>query len=214
MKIIVKKGYYFLTGMFWQIPDDGKRTPNFTKIIKDIKLDYYCSIKKIAPTWGFCSKDDLKGHRKVASLGKYIVECSNLSLNYSDSIICYKFKSYGEEEDGQSLDSDLYGYIVLLNGTICPDDGEYVSTFDAIRESILQISKKHAIETLYLPLDVSEKFFSIFERLSDSSYNDNLLWVILKHSSMSHLSPLREFIQGLNNSEYALLLNYPIFRKF
>lgn len=176
MKLVTKNNYKFATGMFWQIPDDGKRKINLSKLVKDTKHNMFCNIKRINPTWGFCFKDEMQGEKKVASLGKFIIEASKLSASYANSIICFKFKSVGElDDDGRALDSDLYGYIVLLNGTICPDDGEYVSTFEMVRESIIQKAKKHEIETLYLPFEVALELFGVFEVLSDASHQDELL---------------------------------------
>lgn len=185
MKLLTKNGYKFATGLFWQIPDENKRIINFTKLRRDTKHSMYCQIKNIKPTWGFCRKEDLHLEKKVAALAKFIVESSNLTADYANSIICYKFKSAGEtDEAGKILKKDLFGYIVLLNGTICPEDGEYVSEFEAVRESIIIKAKKHEIETLYLPLDVSGKFFSLFERLFDAIHSDELLIQIMQNISV------------------------------
>src|SRR6185437_3234796 len=132
--------------------------------------------RTINPTWGFCYKDEMQGEKKVASLGKFIIEASKLSASYANSIICFKFKSVGElDDDGRALDSDLYGYIVLLNGTICPDEGEYVSNFEMVRESIIQKAKKHE-----------------FEVLSDARHQDELLIKIIQNFGV--MQGLHDFI--------------------
>ncbi|MFN7094521.1 MAG: hypothetical protein ACK4M7_04070, partial [Burkholderiales bacterium] len=183
MKVLTKRGDKFAVGMFWQIPEEGKRAINFYKLVKDTRYDMFCQIKTLRPTWGFCLKAKLHGEKKVASLGKFIVESSNLSADYVNSIICYKFKQAGEsDENGKKLESDQFGYIVLLNGTICPDDGEYVAEFYAVRESIIQKAKKHEIEALYLPSEVSSRFFGIFECLEDAYANDSLLLSLMHNS--------------------------------
>jgi hypothetical protein len=203
MKLLTKNNYNFASGMFWQIPEEGKRNLNISKLIKDTKHNMFCFTKTINPTWGFCHKEDLNGIKKVASLGKFIAEASSLTANYTNSIICYKFKGIGElDSDGKPLESALYGYIVLLNGTICPDDGEYVSEFAAVRESIIQKSKRHEIETLYLPIEVASNFFSIFEILNDAYTNDELLKSIIQNLTSSQRYILKGFINNDFNYEY------------
>jgi len=210
MKLLTKNGYKFATGMFWQIPDEGKRVINTKKLIKDTKHNMFCQCKTINPTWGFCQKDELVGEKNVASLAKFIVETSNLTSDYSNSIICYKFKNYGElDENGRPLDQDLYGYVVLLNGTICPDEGEYVAEIAIIYESIIAKAKKHDIEALYLPLEVANKFFSIFEILSDAFNNENLLNNVIENITIEQRSELKKFINDNyeKNSNFQLLFN-------
>lgn len=212
MKLVTKNNYKFATGMFWQVPDEGKRSINLSKLVKDTKHNVMCQIKTINPTWGFCRKEELEGEKKVASLGKFIIETSQLSANYANSIICYKFKSAGELDDnGNDLRDDLFGYIVLLNGTICPDEGEYVSTFEMVKESIIAQAKKYEIETLYLPLDVAASFFSVFENLTDGIGNDELLLKIMHNLDSIQKQELMNLITNeLNESsrqEYMRLMN-------
>jgi hypothetical protein len=211
MKLVTKNNYKFATGMFWQIPDEGKRSINLSKLVKDTRHNLMCQIKTINPTWGFCHKDELEGEKKVASLGKFIIEASGLSAGYANSIICYKFKNAGELDDnGRPLEKDLYGYIVLLNGTICPDEGEYVSSFEMVKESIIGQAKKYEIETLYLPLDVSASFFSIFENLMDGINNDELLTKVMHNLIDSQKQDLVNLInnelQG-NSEKYTQLMH-------
>lgn len=194
MKLLVKNGYTFITGMFWQIPDEGKRNINLTRLSKDTKHNIFCQIKTLNQTYGFCHKNDLHGIKKVASMGKFIIEISKLSTAHTNSIICYKFKNSGELDEGHILQNDLYGYIVLLNGTICPDEGEYVSEFSAIRESIINKAKRHEIETLYLPSEVASKFFNVFELLHDASMNDETLTHLFEHFTPQQIHELEAFI--------------------
>src|SRR5579863_6146339 len=210
MKLVTKNNYKFATGMFWQIPDEGKKKINLSKLVKDTKHSMFCNISIINPTWGFCNKDEMLAEKKVASLGKFIIEASKLSASYANSIICFKFKSVGElDDDGKELYSDLYGYIVLLNGTICPDEGEYVSNFAMVRESIIQKAKKYEIETLYLPFEVALEFFSIFEVLFDARHQDELLIRIVQ--STNGMQCLHDFIaqEFPVNKEYIKLVNSP-----
>lgn len=210
MKLVTKNNYKFATGMFWQIPDDGKRVVNLRKLAKDTKNTMFCSIKTIHPTWGFCRKDEMHGEKKVASLGKFIIEASKLSASYANSIICFKFKTVGElDDEGRVLNVDLYGYIVLLNGTICPEEGEYVSTFEMVRESIIQKAKKHEIETLYLPFEVALNLFSIFDVLSDVRHQDELLIKIIQNLSTQHEAKLRDLIMHdlLGDKNYLELID-------
>lgn len=137
----------------------------------------------------------MHGEKKVASLGKFIIDSSKLSANYANSIICYKFKNAGEiDNDGKVLAQDLYGYIVLLNGTICPDEGEYVAEFAAVRESIVQKATRHEIEALYLPSDVAAKFFSIFEILVEAYPNEDLLIHLMQNLSSAQQDALAKLI--------------------
>ena len=207
-KIVTKNGYKFATGMFWQIPDEGKRVLNLSKLIKDTKHNMFCQIKSIKPTWGFCRRDDLLAEKKVASLGKFIIDTSKLSANYANSIICYKFKNVGEiDDDGKTLVQDLYGYVVLLNGTICPDEGEYVAEFAAVRESIVQKATRHEIEALYLPSDVSAKFFSIFEILVAVYQNEALLLHIMQNLSPEQKNALEKLIVNeFSSNDYTGLI--------
>jgi hypothetical protein len=195
MKIITKNGFKFITGMFWQIPDDGKKAINFSRLTKDTRHNMYCRVDHINPTWGFCHQEDLCGFKQVASLGKFIVNASKLSKDYTNSIICYQFKSTADVgEDGKPLQESLYGYIVLLNGTICPDEGEYVSEFSMVKESILGKAKRHEIETLYLPSEVARQFFSIFERLNDAYHNDELLLYWLNHLTQQEQQQIQQVV--------------------
>ncbi len=196
MKLITKNGMKFAVGMFWQIPDYGKKNINLSKLVKDTGHNMYCQIKSISLTYGFCNKDALQGEKKVASLGKYIIETSKLNAEYANSIICYKFKSAGELDDmGKPLKEDLYGYIVLLNGTICPTDGEYVAEFDLVKNSIIEQAKQHFIDTLYLPTDVSLRMFNLYERLDNAFYDDEALVSVLNSASIEQLKTFKEFIE-------------------
>lgn len=209
MKLVKKSDYVFATGMFWQIPDEGKRFLNISKLTKDTKNNMFCHIKVIN-TWGFCRRDELNKEKKIASFGKYIIEASGLSTEHSNSIICFKFKNAGEvDEEGKCLEYDLYGYIVLLNGTICPDEGEYVAKIDMVRTSIYEKASKHDIETLYLPVEVSGQFFDVFEILDDFYNNEVLLAQLIPNLSKSQLSELRQFINQSypNSNEYMSLVN-------
>lgn len=213
MKLLTKKNHKFVTGMFWQIPEENKRSINLSKLVKDTGMEMYCQIKSLNQTYGFCNKEVLHSEKNVASLGKFIVEASGLSSSYLNSIICYKFKDSGEaDEEGKPLTQDLYGYIVLLNGTICPDEGEYVSDFEAVKESIILKAKKHEIETLYLPSEVAGRFFGIFELLYDAYNNDELLQHIMGNLSNRQSQDLESFVKNkfANNSKYMTLLGSPI----
>jgi hypothetical protein len=212
MKLVTKHGYVFATGMFWQIADEGKRSINLSKLVKDTKHDMYCNIK-ILNTWGFCRKDELGFNRKVASLGKFIIEASGLSTEYANSIICFKFKSAGEvDENGKTLASDLYGYIVLLNGTICPDEGEYVEKIEMVKSSIYEQANKHNIEMLYLPIEVSGQFLNIFEILAEAHGNDKLLLDIMQNITKSQMIELQDFTSQSfpNDFKYSNLLTNPL----
>ena len=230
MKLVKKNDYVFATGMFWQIPDEGKRFLSISKLTKDTKNNMFCHIKVIN-TWGFCRKEELNKEKKVASFGKYIIEASGLSTEYSNSIICFKFKNAGEiADDGKQLECDLYGYIVLLNGTICPDEGEYVAKIDMVRTSIYEKAAKHDIETLYLPVEVSSQFFDIFEILVDANNNEELLLYVMANLTKLQHSELKEFISesypnsrgfmGLLNNQVGVdighlreLIKTPLFEK-
>ena len=195
MKLITKNGHKFISGMLWQIPDEGKKRINLKKLAKDTGSSMYCQLQQIRPTWGFCRKTVLQGEKNVASLGKFIIEASKLNSEYANSIICYKFKDEGElGEAGEVLKARLYGYIILLNRTICPDEGEYVAEFEAVYESIINKAKLYPIDTLYLPLDSSSRFFNLYERLDDAYSNEQLLINILNNASMIELKQLKSFI--------------------
>ena len=198
MKLLEKNGLNYLTGMFWQIPDEGKRSLNISKLIKETKMNFSCKTKKIKPTFGFCTKDDIGDKKKkVASLAQYIVECSNVSAGTPDSIICFKFKDAGElDEIKQPLEQALYGYVVFMNGTICPDDGEYVSDITMLRIAILKKLKKHDIKILHLPFDVVTELLNIYEQLSVSFEDDETLLSLIFNSSFKNIEPLIELIKS------------------
>lgn len=196
MKLLEKNGLKYLTGMFWQIPDDGKRSINVSKLIKETKMNWCCKIKKIKLTYGFCAKSDLGDNKKVASLAQYIVECSNVSEKTEDSIICFKFKNAGElDENNQPLEQSQYGYVVFMNGTICPDDGEYVSDITMLRIAILKKLKKHNINILHLPFDVATELLNIYEQLSVSFDDDEMLLSLIFNSSFHNIEPLYRLIK-------------------
>lgn len=195
MKLVIKNGAKFVTGMLWQIPDEGKRTIPIKKIALDTKNNMVCNTKSITPTWGFCNNTAFPKNSKVASLGVFILESSNLSSAYKNVIICYKFKSVHElDESNRELNSDLYGYLVILNGTICPDDGEYVAAFELVKESILNKINKYEIQTLYLTTDVASRFFNIFERLNDAKKDKEHLHKILSTITEQQINQLIEYI--------------------
>ena len=196
MKLVIKNGYKFVTGMLWQIPDEGKRSIPIKKIAVDTKNNMVCNTKSITPTWGFCNNNALK-KSKAASLGVFILESSNLSSAYKNVIICYKFKSAPElDESNRELINDLYGYLVILNGTICPDDGEYVAEFELVKESILTKINKYEIQVLYLTTDVASRFFNIFERLNDAKKDKDHLHKILSTLTESQINQLTEYINA------------------
>ncbi len=215
MKLLTKNGYKYAVGMFWQIPDKGKKTINLSKLVKDTGHNMYCQIgkhdetqKSFKLTYGFCNKDGLQGEKKVSSLGKFIVDASNLTAEYANSIICYKFKDAGEiDESGKALVEDLFGYIVLLNGTICPNEGEYVAPFESIRQSVIDKANQHNITTLYLPSDISPKFMNIFERLENAIYDDDLLLFIVHSASAAELKELDNFNEDNHSGKSINLTN-------
>lgn len=188
MFIFEKSGCFFLSGMFWQIPDLYKKNINLQKMLANTNLNMYCFTKKIVPTWGFCNKKIIEANKKIkkiASLGLYIVECSNVSANTPNSIIAYKFND------------NLFGFIVFLNGTICPDDGEFVSDLESIRINIVKKFRKYDLKDLYLPFDVAIELFNFFERLSISmSINTELSLKILNTATIKELHEFKTFIKG------------------
>ncbi len=191
MKVLNKSGYAFASGMFWQIADEGKRAPNLAKLAKDTNNDMYCYIKSYRPTWGFCKHSELNGFKKVASLGKYIISASGLLGKPNNIIIVYKFKSVNELDEFEgSLNEDLYGYIILLNGTICPDEGDYVSNFESVYESIIQKANRYEIEYLYLTLDVAIRFFSIYELIMDNINKPDILMTLMNNVAYTELYEL------------------------
>ncbi|MBP9741743.1 MAG: hypothetical protein KBD37_00120 [Burkholderiales bacterium] len=202
MKLITKDKFTFATGMFWQIPDEGKHSLNLRKLGRDTRQNMFCYIKEIN-TWGFCQKSELNGQRRVASFGQFIIAASKLSPKHANSIICFKFKSSGEIDEGEILEHDLYAYIVLLNGTICPDDGEYVASIEMVLQSIYEKAAWHDIETLYLPVEVSGQFFTIFELLADAYNNEELLQRLILNLTHAQSLQLFEFVE--HNFEHNLL---------
>lgn len=197
MKLLEKNGLNYLTGMFWQIPDEGKRSLNVSKLSKETKMNFSCKTRKIKLTFGFCSKADIGDNKKVASLAQYIVECSNVSAGTPDSIICFKFKDAGElDENKKPLDQSQFGYVVFMNGTICPDDGEYVSDITMLRIAILKKLKKHDIKILHLPFDVVTELLNIYEQLSVSFEDDETLLSLVFNSSFKNIEPLVQLIKS------------------
>lgn len=212
MKILIKNGFNFAVGMFWQIPDYGRKSVNLTRVLKDTGNDMYCQIGNLNATVGFCSKSSLQGNKNVASLGKFIVEAAKLTAAYTASIICYKFKHMGElDEDGNLLKDDLFGYLVLLNGTICPVEGEYVGEFDLVRNSIIEQAKLYQIDTLYLPIDVADRFLNIFERLEYAYHTDEpdeLLRAIIQNASTMQLENLLFLLKDGDGDIFNELVKY------
>lgn len=211
MKILTKNGFKFAVGMFWQIPDYARKTVNLGKVYKDTGNDMFCQISNLNQTVGFCSKTSIQGEKNVASLGKFIIESAKLTSDYAASIICYKFKSKGEiDDEGKQLQEDLFGYLVLLNGTICPIDGEYVGEFELVRNSIVDQAKLYPVNTLYLPIDVADRFLNIFERLEYAYHTDepnDLLIAIMRHANFKQLESLYELI-NISNTTVPDLTNY------
>lgn len=54
-KIVTKNGYKFVSGMFWQIPDEGKRALNLSKLTKDTKHNMFCQIRNYKAYLGILS---------------------------------------------------------------------------------------------------------------------------------------------------------------
>lgn len=213
MKILTKNGFKFAVGMFWQIPDYARKTVNLTKVGKDTSNDMYCQINHLNATVGFCPKSALQGAKNVASLAKFIITAAKLTADYSASIICYKFKSAGELDDlGNLLKDDLFGYLVLLNGTICPIEGEYVGEFDIVRNSILEQANLYPIDTLYLPIDVADRFLNIFERLEYAYHTDDpdeLLRAIMQSANKQHMENLVSLLREHSSDDtFNEIFNY------
>lgn len=209
MKLVTKYGYKFVIEMFWQIAYEGRRTINLTKIFKDTKHNMFCQVKTKLYTWGFCHREGrLNSNKKIASLAKYIIETMSIK-DQSSCIVCYKFKDSGEVgESGKALEHDLYGYVMLFNNTICPNDGEYVSEFSVIKNLIFQQVKRYDIDTLYLPSEVAGKFFSVFEVLAMVVNDEQLLLHIMDNLSQQQKYSLNEFIEEKfgTNSTYLRLV--------
>ncbi len=198
MTIFEKEGYLFLSGMFWQTPDEGKRSVNFSKLIKDTGNTMYCRTKKILPTWGFCHKEILPKGKKVASLGQFIVECSNVDERTPNSIIAYKFKNKDDvikSDTNEVAKEDLFGYIVFMNGTICPDDGEFISDILSLRINILKKLRKYEIKRLDLPLDAAESLFNIWERLTIAYSTPDIIYMLVVNAANEDKRLLTNFIE-------------------
>lgn len=204
MSLYEKNGQLFLAGMFWQVPDEGKSKVDLSRIVKHTSHNYYCRIKKIHPTYGFASDVGLPKKKKVSSLGHFIVECSNVDEKTPNSIIVYKFKEQGEPtsiETGELADNDQFGYIVFMNGTICPDDGEFISDALSIRLSVLKKIKKYEIKRLDLTLDAAEALFNIFERLEITFNNPEMMVRLLERANKEDRWQLSNLIKQSKNMD-------------
>ncbi len=207
MQVLVKNGMKFVIDMFWQIPDMGKKTVSFAQIIKYTKNNMYCQIDKsvlsnpqFKLTYGFCNKNILLKDKKAACLAKFILRASNLNFEYTNIIICYKF---GDSRELDNIDAsqlvDMFGYLIILNGTVCPNEGESIASLDVIKQAVIDKARVYEIDTLFLPVDVAIAFMSIYERLDNAIYDDELLFYILNTATKNELAALTDCAQDVSN---------------
>ena len=186
MTLLIKNSYNFVANIFWQIADDKKTIPNFKLIQQSTKHDMLCHIKTKTHSWGFCKKQELLMPQKTASLAKFIINMSNIE-KYDNCIVCYKV-GYNEADEKRetaleqhinnpkieaAMQTELYAYVMLLNGTICPDMGECVGDFDTIYSLLVQMAKKYEVEYIYFTFDIASLFFNIFELFNYAKHHDS-----------------------------------------
>lgn len=184
MKLFDKNGYLFITEGFFlsRLSVEKQLTPKqrinmYNKIKKDlvggdnvgnIMLDTYAVTKSIRETYSFISSHELdetlkkagvdskRAKKGVGSLGMYIVEVMEIDASILNCIICFSINQADAENS--------VGYILIKDGTIYPDAGEFVSDINTIKESIVSLIRKHNrgtnderyIQFLYVPSELSE----------------------------------------------------------
>lgn len=152
MKYYVRNGVEFVTGLMWQ-----QHIPNEKFILKNYrnncKFDFYCKTNKLGTTYGFgrYPRDDsnniLLKLKSPISLGVFIVESIDLSVGKDVNIfICFCFED--------STNNPTYGYIFIYNGTILPEDGEFIGSLDEVKAKIKYLTKLYNGKIAYVPDDV------------------------------------------------------------
>jgi hypothetical protein len=153
MKHYQRDGIDFVTDLVWQSKLPSEKF-NLKLYRKDCAFDFYCKTNKLGHTYGFGRyprDDDNKiavKLKKPVSLGLFIIE--SVDIGDADSnvnlFICFCFDN--------STNNQTYGYVFIYNGTILPEDGEYVGSLDEVKAKIKQLSKQYNAEVAFIPDDV------------------------------------------------------------
>lgn len=180
MRLFEKNGYLFITeGYFLSTLSSNKlltpkqRIAMINQYFQDtvggenigIQLyDTYAVIKTMRETYSYVKSSELAETLKkagvdkkltargVGSLGMYIVEVTELDASISNCIICF------------TVSSQECGYVLIKDGTIYPDAGEYISDKTSVKESIISLIRKHNrgtnierhIQAIYAPSELSD----------------------------------------------------------
>ena len=206
MFIFEKNGLLFVSGgYFLSTLSEAKMIPpkdrikiinkllvNTTSNLTEGQYDMLAISNKFRKTWHYIRSLELKQvifksefdkktiAKGYASLSTYILEClssirfsdgSMLNDRLSNALVCFK------------ISDDLFGYILFKHGTIHPGDGDIVSTRENIKDSIINLIRKHNrsgnIETKINTIVVTEEL----EELRDNLLNTGVEFLPLGYDS-------------------------------
>lgn len=152
MKHYERDGIDFITDLVWQQP-----VPNEKFSLKtyrdDCSFDFYCKTTKLGSTYGFgrYPKDGdgnlLLKLKNPLSLALYIIESVDIEAEKGVNIfVCFCF-----DDNHQS---PSYGYIFLYNGSILPEDGEFIGSIEEVKARIKNLAKTYNAKAAFVPDDV------------------------------------------------------------
>lgn len=152
MKHYQRDGIDFVTDLVWQHPIPGEKF-NLKKYREDCAFDFYCKTNKLGNTYGFgrYPRDEdgkiILKLKKPVSLGLYIIESVDIEAEKDVNLfVCFCFDN--------SLDIPSYGYVFIYNGTILPEDGEFIGSLDEVKARIKQLTKLYNGKAAFVPDDV------------------------------------------------------------
>lgn len=120
-------------------------------VIKNMRETYsFIKSSELTETLNKAGADKKLISRGVGSLGMYIVEVMELDASISNCIICF------------TVSAQECGYVLVKDGTIYPDGGEYISDKTSVKESIVSLIRKHNrgtnierhIQAIYAPSEL------------------------------------------------------------
>lgn len=189
MKHYRKNGLDFVTDLVWQKQSENNKI-SLKLFREDCKFDFYCKSSSLN-SYGFGRLiRDSKGipifkTKNLLSLGAYITESVETDKNIN-LFICFCF------DNNKDADVDpTYGYVFLYQGSILPEDGEYIGSLDEVKARIKSLSKLYKARAAFIPDDVP------FHNDSPFEYETGLKIYVLKSvidENTEKLIPASEYI--------------------
>lgn len=144
MIILSRNGVNYASGLVYQYEKEAKKKLDLNYYLKQTAFKYYLPIKSLGQLHAF--GEALENYpAKVPlpiCLTGLILSMFNIDENTDNQILCFKF------------DEALYAYLVYINSTILPDDGEFIGSEKEVMSKIEILSKRFKIHKLVITDDV------------------------------------------------------------